>query len=221
VLYDTPPTVAAGRVCHRCGAPAELQAQRHATEAEYGALSENFLPIDGRATVAVYSCGNHDLPAFCEHTDTAPQPCPDCHANPGQPCTKPDGSARLVEHAARRDAQPQPDVCRHAHREDCGGHGACVCTADDSEPVRPRRPAGPLPGPVMTHLTIPVHVAQMLLAQAGVPWTRVREVRTGYTQENQLALFADVFQYGPDGVQLTDPHGAPITESVTVPLPDR
>jgi len=52
-----------------------------------------------------------------------------CHATVGQPCIKPDGSDRPVEHPARAEAQPQAETCTHAHDADCGGYGRCGCAA--------------------------------------------------------------------------------------------
>jgi hypothetical protein len=127
--------------CHHCDAPAEHQHQRHLTQAEYDGLGDMLKPIDGRATLAVLSCGDHALPPYCTHTMQAEQPCPTCHAPAGQACTKGDGTERLVEHPARAAAKPKLEMCRHAHREDCAGYGACHCTPDDAEPERePRIP---------------------------------------------------------------------------------
>jgi hypothetical protein len=129
--------------CHHCAAPAELSWQRHATQAEYDALPDNQRPIDGRAVVPVYGCGDHALAAFCDHTPAPEQPCPTCHAAPGAACTTANGSPRAIDHPARRNAAlaAQPTVCTHAHRENCPGYGGCTCTQDDPAPTRtPRTP---------------------------------------------------------------------------------
>lgn len=129
--------------CHRCGGRGEAQWQRHATDAEYAAMADsNLRPIDGRLTITVLGCGDHELDPFCEHAPPEPAPCPACQALPGTSCAKPDGSPRR-EHPERAEAQPVIDTCTHAHRSDCGGYGQCQCSVDDPEPVR--TPYEPLP----------------------------------------------------------------------------
>lgn len=131
----------AGHTCHHCGEPAEVQWRRHATEAEaaahWAALERNIIESGnngyiqdrtGLVHVAVHACGDHELPMPCEHPELEPVPCPVCHAQPGSPCTKRDGSPRR-EHRGRAEAQPEPETCQHAHDADCGGYGACQCAA--------------------------------------------------------------------------------------------
>lgn len=133
--------------CRTCGAPAEMQWRRHATDAEaeahWAALEANIVASgnpdyvqdrSGPVHVTEYGCGDHALTATCTHLEPQPVPCPDCRAVPGVPCVKPDGTMRPVEHPARVSAQPQIDTCDHAHDADCGGYGACHCT-DTSAPM--------------------------------------------------------------------------------------
>lgn len=129
--------------CHHCGAPAETPWPRHATDAEasahWDALEANIRASGnpgytqdrtGAVHKTVYGCGDHTLPLPCVHAEPEPAPCPECHAVPGRPCVKPDGTERPVEHPARTAAQPQPEVCTHAHDADCGGYGNCRCAVD-------------------------------------------------------------------------------------------
>jgi hypothetical protein len=129
--------------CHHCGAPAEVQWQRHATDAEYEAIATSTLrPTDGRLTVAVLACGDHEIEPFCQHAPPEPAPCPTCQAAPGSLCSRADGSPRRRTHP-EREVQPIIDTCTHAHRADCGGYGQCRCSADD--PAPPRTPYDALP----------------------------------------------------------------------------
>lgn len=127
--------------CHVCGALAEMQWRRLATAdeaaAHWSALEANIIASgnpnyvqdrSGPVHVTVHGCGDHALTATCAHTEPQPVPCPDCAAQPGEPCVKPDGTQRPVEHPARIAAQPKPGVCDHAHDADCGGYGNCACT---------------------------------------------------------------------------------------------
>jgi hypothetical protein len=179
---DFPTRTPARPACHRCGAPAEHQHQRHATQAEYDRIDEDHRPINGRMTIAVDSCGDHAVEPFCVHTAAEPQPCPACHAPIGEPCVKPDGTRRPVEHPGRI-SEPAYDSCRHAHREDCGGYGACHCAAEDPEPVRTPR--------------VPPTVNVQAALQAN--------------HEAEIAWLADLRRrYGPDGVNRAarDEYGA-------------
>ena len=140
-IQDARP-VGSGHVCHHCNAAAEMQWPRHATDGEaaahWNAIEANIHAsgtpghIQDRSSgvqVAVYGCGDHALGPICVHAEPAPVPCPVCHAAVGQPCIKPDGTDRPVEHPARAEAQPQAEACSHAHQADCGGYGACHCAA--------------------------------------------------------------------------------------------
>lgn len=134
--------------CHRCGGRPEAQWQRHATDAEYAAMADSRLrPIDGRLTVTVLGCGDHELDPFCEHAPPEPVPCPICQAAPGMLCSRPDGSPRRRTHRERDDVQPTIDTCTHAHRPDCGGYGQCQCSADDPDPARTPYDAPPTVSP--------------------------------------------------------------------------
>jgi len=123
--------------CHACGEEAEVQHQRHATQAEYDAMADSPLrPVDGVLLITVHSCGDHELPPLCTgHTPPEPADCPKCGSTPGARCTRPDGTPRR-DHKSRIAAQPGLEVCRHAHREDCPGHGGCHCTTNDQPPQR-------------------------------------------------------------------------------------
>lgn len=188
-----------------CGAPVEAAYQRHLTQAEYDALPEGLKPIDGYATIAVRVCGDCHPGPICEHPDTAPVPCPTCNAQPGQSCTKPDGSLRPVEHPQRATAQPVPETCRHAHRETCTDPRHCACTGDDPQPARaPRIIVPPSQQAQLADLGMPpgllMHAAQWA-AEHGIDPGKVRGgFRTGYTQDNRPAI---LFDYATG----TDSHG--------------
>jgi len=136
--------------CHICGAPAEMHWERYATDVEaaahWSALEASIIASgnpsyvqdrSGVVRVTVHGCGDHALVSTCTHTEPQPVPCPDCAAAVGDPCVKPDGTQRPVEHPARIAAQPKPDTCDHLHQADCGGYSACVCTSDNRAPASP------------------------------------------------------------------------------------
>jgi hypothetical protein len=170
-----PPAIAppapAADTCHHCGAPAETHWLRHATSAEYAAISETLRPIDGRATIPVHACGDHHLQPFCAHTQPAAQPCPTCHAAPGDPCTKPDGTDRPVPHPDR--TEPRFDACAHAHRPDCAGYGHCDCSQDDPPPTR--TPGIPNPGPTQAERAAAINAAHA----AEIDWLRKLMIQAG------------------------------------------
>ena len=187
-----------------CGAPVESAYQRHATQAEYDALPEELRPIDGVATIAVRVCGDCHPGPICTHPDVGPAPCPVCQAAPGDPCVKPDGGQRMVEHRERADAQPEIDVCRHHHRETCTDPHHCRCTGDDQPPVRaPRLIQPPTGQQVFQELDMP---SEMLLhaaawaASRGIDPARVRSpFRKGLTQDNRPAMLFDYAEAPDDG----------------------
>lgn len=134
-----------------CNELAEVQYRRHATAAEYEAISENHNPIDGIAHVAVFVCGDHEPDPICgpehhqvmsiEPQDLLTTQCPKCGVAAGEACVKANGSVRGAVHK-HRIPPPQPylpDRCDHVHREDCGGIGACQCSPDDTAPPREPR----------------------------------------------------------------------------------
>jgi hypothetical protein len=212
--------------CHNCAEPATTQASRHLTDAEYAALPENFLPIDGYAVQAVFACDDcadeagPRFSGFCEHPEPAPVACPKCKAVGEQPCTMKNGDPRWTQHQARVSAQPPPRVCRHAHRANCAVFTGCQCATADEPPARPRtRMQGAAPGPEVSGLTIPVNVAQDVLAAAGHPWPSVVSVRSMLTQDNRPAIGADVYQFDATGTLVRDAHGHPVTADVVLPLP--
>jgi hypothetical protein len=211
-MTQTQDTPAAPAGLCGCGQPVETSYQRHLTQAEYDALPESLRPIDGYATAAVHCCWDCHPGPLCEHPDTAPVPCPRCKAKPGQPCTKPDGSARLGEHRERATAQPVADTCTHAHREDCTSPKDCQCTGDDQPPTR--QPRTFLPVGVDQQLTargFPPGMALQAVAWAaahGIDPQLIRgEIRTGQTQDMRPALLFDYATPGPDGRPLLDAHG--------------
>jgi len=174
----------------------EAAYQRHATQAEYDALPEGLKPIDGYATIAVKVCGDCLPGPICQHPAAVPVPCPVCKAQPGAQCTKPDGSPRPTEHRERAAAQPAPQTCRHAHREDCTDPRHCQCTGDDPAPVRvPRVIAPPDQLAQFAHLGMPPGMAPHALEWAAahdIDLSKVRGgFRTGYTQDNRPAILFD------------------------------
>lgn len=210
------PTTAPTDLC-ACGQQVEAQYQRHATQAEYDALPDGLKPIDGIALIAVRCCGDCLPPPICEHPDATPVPCPDCHAQPAQPCTGRNGGPRAVEHPARQAAQPTPDTCTHAHRQDCLDPRQCQCTSDDPTPVR--QPRTFLPATVQDQaaaLGFPpalLPIAAKLLADHEIDPARVRGgFRSGYTQDNRPAI---LFDYATDR---DDGHGHEIVETRVVPV---
>jgi hypothetical protein len=206
-----------------CNEAATTQTQRHATGAEYDAIPEGLKPIDGYAVVAVFGCDDcaedGAFTPFCEHPEAVPVPCPKCQAAGDAPCTGKNGKPRGAWHRARYDAQPQPETCTHAHRETCNVFNGCQCTGDDQPPVRtPRGVDTSGPGPDTSGLTVPVHIAQMVLAQAGHPWATVARAYSLQTQDNKPAIGADVHVYEGGRLQY-DGHGHPLVQTVVVPIP--
>jgi hypothetical protein len=200
-----------------CGQPVEAQHQRHLTQAEYDALPEGLRPNDGWATAAVKTCGDCAPPPFCEHPDATPVPCPTCGALPGDQCVRADGGGvRIHPHPARAAAQPVPETCRHAHREDCD-HRDCRCTGDDQPPVRAGRST--IPGgapPDLSALGFPIEMipaAMQWLAAHGIDRTLVRGgFRSGFTQDNRAALLFDYVTASDDG------HGHEVVELRVMPV---
>ncbi len=204
-----------------CTEVATAQTQRHATQAEYDAIPEGLKPIDGYAVVPVFGCddcaeGGKFTP-FCSHAAPDAPPCPKCHASGEDPCMAKNGDPRWTSHTVR--IQPQPEPCRHAHREDCEVFTGCVCASDDQPPVRIGRPADTAgPGPDVSGLTVPLHIAQMVLAQAGHPWATVVRAYTLQTQDNRPAIGAELHVYESGHLQY-DAHGHPLVQTVVVPIP--
>lgn len=214
-VFQAAPTTAALGSC-ACGQPVEMQYQRHATQAEYDTLPDGLKPIDGIALVAVRVCGDCHPAPICQHPDDAPVPCPDCHAQPGAPCTGRNGGPRAVDHPARLAAQPKPETCRHAHREDCTDPRECQCTGDEPAPVRiPRAFVAPTAHEQAAALGFPpafLPVAARLLADNHIDPRRVRGgLRTGLTQDNRPAILFD-YADGDDG------HGHEVVETRVVPV---
>lgn len=194
-----------------CGQAAEAAYQRHATQAEYDALPEGLKPIDGVATIAVRVCGDCHPGPICSHPDSGPVPCPVCSAAPGNPCVKPDGAPRTIEHRERTAVQPEIDLCRHHHRETCTDPRACRCTGDDQPPVRaPRLILSASEPQRFAELDMPpemlLHAAEWA-AHRGIDPTRVRSpFRKGLTQDNRPAILFDYAEAPDDG------HGHEVVE---------
>lgn len=200
-----------------CGHRAEMAYQRHADEDEYNLIPDALKPIDGIALIAVLVCGDCHPGPICEHPDDTPAPCPTCHAQPGQSCTRPDGTPRACDHPERATAQPTPDTCTHAHRQDCTNPRDCQCTADDPTPVR--HPRTFLPATIhdqAAQLGFPpelLPIAAQLLADHHIDPARVRGgFRSGYTQDNRPAILFDYATGGDDG------HGHETVETRVVPI---
>jgi len=205
-----------------CNEAASAQTQRHATQAEYDAIPEGLKPLDGYATKPVFGCDDcaddGAFEPFCEHTPAPAPPCPTCGAAGDQPCTKKDRAASRAKgwHGGR--TAPVAEPCRHAHREDCEIFTGCQCSSDDQPPAR--MPRGMLPelGPDISGLTVPVHIAQVVLAAAGYAWATVLSARDMQTQDNRAAIGAEVQVYESGHLQY-DNHGHPMMLSVVVPIP--
>ena len=129
-----------------CTRPATAQYAKHLSLDEYNAIPEQRRPVDGVAVKPVFVCEDHLPPDPCDHTgdQTADAPpCPQCGVTDG-PCLTPDGAPREQHHNARLYAPPpEPAPHIHAHRDDCGGHGACNCRND----APPEREPGVMPPP--------------------------------------------------------------------------
>jgi hypothetical protein len=96
----------------------------------------------------------------------------------------------------------------------------CQCTGDDPAPTRtPRAASTGGPGPDISGLTIPVHIAQMVLHQAGVPWTTVISARSILTQDNRPAIGAEAYRIDAEGNREHDDHGHPKVQDYVVPIP--
>jgi hypothetical protein len=201
--------------CPTCGGPGEMQHQRHLTQAEYELTPEGLRPIDGWATRTVKTCGDHEVPGFCVHAQAEPEPCAICHAAPGQECAKPDGSPRPVPHPGR-DLVPPSQTCSHAHRADCGGHGACVCSEDDAPPARaPRIIGAPTDAERLASAGFPPGVldAVALLGRHGIDPALVRgQFRAGLTQTGEPAILFDYVTAPDDG------HGHEVVELRVIPI---
>jgi hypothetical protein len=220
---DCAPTGPGHHLCqgNSCTEAASAQTQRHATQAEYDAIPESLKPIDGYAVVPVFGCDDCTetgaFTPFCSHPVPDAPPCPKCHASGEDPCTAKNGDPRWISHAAR--IQPQPEPCKHAHRGDCPVFEGCQCSSDDEAPVRIARPADTAsPGPDVSGLTVPLHIAQMVLAQADHPWAAVVRAYSLQTQDNRPAIGADVHIYEGGHLQY-DAHGRPLVQNVVVPIP--
>lgn len=215
-VFQAAPDAALGSCA--CGQSVEMQYQRHATAQEYDALPDGLKPIDGIALIAVRVCGDCHPGPICEHPDATPVPCPDCGAQPGTPCTGRNGGPRAVDHPARQAAQPQPETCRHAHREDCTDPRECQCSGDDAPPARiPRAFVPPTMQEQADALGFPpafLPVAAKLLADHHIDPARVRGgFRTGRTQlGNQPAILFDYATGQEDG------HGHENVETRVVPV---
>lgn len=166
------PLPPAGPACHFCGQPAETQWQRHATQAEYDRVEGNLRPIDGRVLITGFSCADHHIEPFCDHTPPPAQPCPACRAAPGTPCAKPDGTPRIVDHADR--TTPGLTVCAHAHRENCAGYSHCDCAENDLPPAR--TPGAPPPRPSRTQQLAAIQAA----SGAEIDWMRKLMIESGH-----------------------------------------
>lgn len=207
--------------CQGCDEIATTMFLRHATAAEYAALPESLMPIDGVAHQRVDACDDcaDAIPDICEHTVPAPVPCPKCGAAGDAPCVAEDGKPRARgNHAARAAAQPTIETCRHVHREDCPVFTGCQCTADDPDPQRPKRPAGDGNGPDVSGLTMPLHIAQMLLASTQHPWTTVVRAWNQQSQDGRPQLAAEVYTLDANGHREFDQHGRWVTATIAIDL---
>lgn len=212
--------------CHNCGEDASTQTSRHLTDAEYAALPENFLPIDGYAVAVVFACDDcvdaagDRFAHFCSHPEAGPVPCSKCGATGDEPCKLKSGDPRWMWHKARTLAQPTAEVCRHAHRPDCPVFTDCQCATSDEPPARTRVRIPPaVQGPDISGLTISVASAQAVLADAGHSWPSVVSVRSMLTQDSRPAVGAEAYTFDDAGTLVRDMHGHPVTAGVLIALP--
>lgn len=205
-----------------CDDIAEAQHKRHATEQEYTALPEAFQPIDGICHQTVFTCGDHEVDEFCNHTPAGAEPvsCPKCNAEPGNPCTKANGKTRRIDHPVRAGAQPMIPVetCNHVHREDCGGQDLCQCSPDDVAPERPKRIVQPPPKPGPAPIHMPTHgTVGDLLVEHGIDMDRIMTIDVRPTNGGH-ALHAVMAVLDNHGHHKFDDHGHLLTEEVDVPF---
>lgn len=204
-----------------CQNLASHSTRRHATLKEYLDLPISLRPVDGVAHQAVYACDRHDenLDPYCDHAAAEPEPCPDCGAAGDSPCVKKDGTTpRVNAHTARPVAVPS--TCTHVHREDCPVFDGCQCTEDAAAPERPARPSAGEPGPDLSSLTDPLHIAQMVLAQARIPWPLVVAIRSCKTQDSRDAIGVEVRALDDAGNLARDVHGQPVIDSYVIAISD-
>jgi hypothetical protein len=214
----------------KCNELAELQYPRHATAQEYAALPEEFQPIDGVAHQAVFVCGDHEPDPICGAVDhPAPhllgehpaEACTRCGVGTGEPCLKANGAPRSLPHDGRTTAESPATsgACRHVHREDCQGIGACACRAEDEAPNRPKRiiPAPPEPGTPPMHVGIAGPLAAFF-AGHGIDMSRVANLSPEPGPDGTMLLRATMLVHDPHGNPIFDAHGQPATETVEVPF---
>lgn len=205
-----------------CSEIATAQTRRHATQAEYDAIPEALKPRDGYATMPVFGCDDcaddGQFDPFCDHAPVPAPPCPKCAAEGDAPCTKKDRATPRTKGWHDGRTGPIIEPCHHAHREECAVFTGCQCTGDDPAPTRTPRAAGTNgPAPDISGLTVPVHIAQMVLAQAGYSWPTVTRAYSLQTQDNRPAIGADVHVYESGHLQY-DQHGHPLVQNVVVPI---
>lgn len=203
-----------------CDGLAVAQGRRHATQAEYDALPERLVPIDGVAHMVVLACDEHAEAAvpFCEHAEAPEAACPTCKAVGEAPCTSANGSPRTLRHRARWDAQPVPQPCMHAHREDCGVFDGCQCTEADPDPVRTPRPRGTADHADGSRSRLPVVLVRPIVEAHDIPWWTVTEYATLQTQDTLgWMIQVEYAELDQDG-NLAQDNGQKVIKTMTIPL---
>lgn len=204
-----------------CDGIAVAQTRRHATQAEYDALPAHLVPIDGIAHLAVFACDDDAEAAapFCTHPEPKDVPCPTCKAAGEAPCTDTHGEPKVFRHRARWDAQQIPQLCMHAHREDCGVFDGCQCSENDPDPTRTPRPRGITDHADGSRSKLPWTLAKPLVEAHDVPWWTVREYATLQTQDTKGWELQVVYAtLDADGSLVHDEHGHEVTETLVIPI---
>jgi hypothetical protein len=205
-----------------CTQLATTQFLRHATDAEYDALPENFKPIDGRASQVIFACDDcTDLvEPFCDHTPQPPPPCPTCKAAMPDPCLKQSGQPRSGPHAGRI-TQPQSQSCQHWHQADCDPFTNCSCSQDDIPPQRSPRIVAPPPPPGPAPMLLPVHGPMLkVLTDHGIDVDRIVSTTLVPSPDgsNIVTLTVEMVVRQANGDLAYDTHGKPRTETAEIPL---
>jgi hypothetical protein len=216
------PTGGGHALCQKpgCDEVAVAQTRRHATQAEYDALPEQLVPIDGVAHMIVLACDDHAEAAvpFCAHPEPTEVPCPTCKAEGDAPCVE-QGASKVFRHRARWDAQQVEQPCTHAHREDCDVFDGCQCTDDDPDPQRTPRPRGVTDQADGRRSKLPWVLVKPLVEAHDVPWWTVREYATLQAQDTKSwEIQATYATLDADGNLVHDEHGHEVTGTLTIPV---
>lgn len=203
-----------------CDAFGEHVTLRHATQAEYDAIPEPWRPIDGIAHIPVLACDEHAeaTARFCDHPEQVEAACPTCSASGEDPCLSANGSPRTIRHRARSNAQPIPEPCLHAHRENCGIFDGCQCAGDDPNPVRQPRIVAQPDHADGSHSKLPWTLVKPIVEAIDIPWWTVRHYATVEAQDTTPALDVTYAVLDQDGNVIDDGHGHDTLAAVRISL---